>query len=153
MVIRFQRVPGISNPHLLQSTRVTGTKLKRVHQDLAEEVEPREFWPWFKKKKDKVWWKQGLAAGNQRSRHCCSFAKGLREQNINGGWLAAVDPVATSFGTIGGATGADAPQVPRYLGFNPTGCKYSMRIKSIRNKTRCTSFSRLTLITDNCLKL
>lgn len=29
--------------------------------------------------------------------------QGLREQNINGGWLPAVDPVATSFGTIGGA--------------------------------------------------
>lgn len=37
--------------------------------------------------------------------------QGLREQNINGGWLPAVDPVATSFGTIGGATGVDAPQV------------------------------------------
>lgn len=53
MVVSFQSVPGISNPHLQQSTRVTGTKLKRVHQDLAEEVEPGGFWPWLKK--DKVW--------------------------------------------------------------------------------------------------
>lgn len=53
VVVSFQRVPGISNPHLQQSTRVAGTKLKRVHQGLAEAVEPWGFWPWLKK--DKVW--------------------------------------------------------------------------------------------------
>lgn len=51
-------------------------------------------------------------------------------------WLPAVDPVATPFGTVCIALQAfDAPQVARYLRFVPTGCKYSMRTKSMSNKT------------------